>query len=67
MLRRAAILRARAHNKTTDNKTIVRLASSVAASQDEWSTAKPFSEIPGPKPLPIPKYGNVWRVLPFGK
>jgi len=34
--------------------------------KDEWMKAKPYSEIPGPKPLPIPKYGNVWRVIANG-
>ena len=29
---------------------------------DDLSTAKPYEDIPGPKPLPI--IGNAWRFLP---
>ncbi|XP_077293104.1 cytochrome P450 CYP12A2-like isoform X2 [Arctopsyche grandis] len=31
-------------------------------SKEEWDNAKPFSQIPGPVPLPI--IGNTWRFLP---
>ncbi|XP_077292376.1 putative cytochrome P450 301a1, mitochondrial [Arctopsyche grandis] len=31
-------------------------------SKEEWNNAKPFSQIPGPVPLPI--IGNTWRFLP---
>lgn len=38
--------------------------SSVASIQDEvWERARPYSAVPGPKPLPI--VGNTWRFLPF--
>jgi len=30
---------------------------------EEWEYAKPFEDIPGPKPLPI--IGNVWRFAPY--
>jgi len=30
---------------------------------EEWGYAKPFEEIPGPKPLPI--IGNMWRFIPY--
>ena len=30
---------------------------------EELSAAKPYSEIPGPKPIPI--LGNTWRLLPI--
>jgi hypothetical protein len=43
-----------------------RCNSTVAATQirpDEWDYAKPFEDIPGPKPLPI--IGNVWRFIPY--
>jgi len=33
----------------------------------EYANAKPFHDIPGPKPLPIPKFGNFWRFTPIGK
>jgi hypothetical protein len=29
---------------------------------EEWDNAKPFEDIPGPKPLPI--LGNTWRFIP---
>lgn len=29
----------------------------------DWNDAKPFEDIPGPKPLPI--IGNFWRFLPI--
>ncbi|KDR23725.1 probable cytochrome P450 301a1, mitochondrial isoform X2 [Zootermopsis nevadensis] len=29
----------------------------------EWDRARPYSEVPGPKPLPL--VGNTWRFLPF--
>ncbi|XP_077293107.1 cytochrome P450 CYP12A2-like isoform X1 [Arctopsyche grandis] len=31
-------------------------------SKEEWDNAKPFSQVPGPVPLPI--IGNTWRFLP---
>ena len=33
------------------------------ARPEEWDYAKPFEDIPGPKPLPI--VGNTWRFIPF--
>jgi hypothetical protein len=38
-------------------------AAVVQARPEEWGYAKPFEDIPGPKPLPI--IGNVWRFAPF--
>jgi hypothetical protein len=41
-----------------------RFESSVASIQDEvWEKARPYSAVPGPKPLPI--VGNTWRFLPL--
>lgn len=44
-----------------------RLESSVATLQDEvltdWARARPYSAVPGPKPLPL--VGNTWRFLPL--
>jgi hypothetical protein len=41
-----------------------RFESSVASLQDEvWERARPYSDVPGPKPLPI--FGNTWRFLPI--
>lgn len=33
-----------------------------AVAADEWSVARPYSEVPGPRPLPL--IGNTWRLLP---
>jgi hypothetical protein len=30
--------------------------------KEEWDYAKPFEDIPGPRPLPI--IGNAWRFIP---
>lgn len=30
--------------------------------EEEFANAKPYSEVPGPKPIPI--LGNTWRLLP---
>lgn len=30
---------------------------------EEFQTSKPYSEVPGPKPLPI--LGNTWRLIPY--
>ena len=31
--------------------------------QQDFSQVRPYSEMPGPKPIPI--LGNTWRFLPF--
>ncbi|XP_069679419.1 probable cytochrome P450 301a1, mitochondrial [Periplaneta americana] len=31
--------------------------------ETEWERARPYSEVPGPKPLPF--VGNTWRFVPF--
>jgi hypothetical protein len=33
------------------------------ARKEEWDYAKPFEDMPGPKPLPI--IGNIWRFIPY--
>ena len=43
-----------------------RCNSTVAVTQarpEDWDYAKPFEDIPGPKPLPI--IGNAWRFIPY--
>jgi hypothetical protein len=48
------------------SRVLERYNSAIAATQarpEEWDYAKPFEEIPGPKPLPI--IGNAWRFIPF--
>ena len=54
---RSALLASRCH-------TARCTASSVAALKDEvQECARPYSEVPVPKPLPL--VGNTWRFLPF--
>jgi hypothetical protein len=46
-------------------RVLQRCNSTMAATQarpEEWHYAKPFEDIPGPKPLPI--IGNAWRFIP---
>lgn len=43
---------------------IARHSTLVETIQDtEWSSAKPFKDIPGPKALPL--IGNTWRFMPY--
>ncbi|KAK6625927.1 hypothetical protein RUM43_006226 [Polyplax serrata] len=37
-------------------------AAAAALHYDDWCVAKPYSAVPGPKPLPL--IGNTWRLLP---
>jgi hypothetical protein len=54
-----AVLRiASAHVPKRWNSTMV----ATEARKEEWDSAKPFEDIPGPKPLPI--IGNAWRFIP---
>lgn len=41
----------------------VESASSCPYTAEEFQTSKPYSEVPGPKPLPI--LGNTWRLIPY--
>jgi hypothetical protein len=44
---------------------IKRWNSTAAVTQarpEEWGYAKPYEDIPGPKPLPV--IGNAWRFIP---
>jgi hypothetical protein len=41
----------------------VNLAAQPVAEQTfDWDHARPYSEVPGPKPLPL--VGNAWRFMP---
>jgi hypothetical protein len=42
-----------------DNSTVA----ATQATPEEWEYAKPFENIPGPKPLPV--IGNAWRFIPY--
>lgn len=45
---------------------VKRYNATIAATQvltEEWDNAKPFEDIPGPKPFPV--IGNLWRFLPY--
>jgi hypothetical protein len=50
---------------TGSNYNGKRLRSHVSVAHEELealSTVRPYSEIPGPKPIPL--LGNTWRLLP---
>jgi hypothetical protein len=38
-------------------------AAATQATPEEWEYAKPFEDIPGPKPLPV--IGNAWKFIPY--
>lgn len=42
--------------------SITKTQGVIEAAVDEWSLARPYSEVPGPTPLPL--IGNTWRLLP---
>lgn len=45
---------------------VKRHDATIAATQtisEEWDNAKPYEDIPGPKPLPV--VGNIWRFFPY--
>jgi hypothetical protein len=46
---------------------VLKICNSTAAvaqaRPEKWDCAKPFEDIPGPKPLPI--IGNTWRFIPY--
>lgn len=57
---------ARNISKSTHIKNVFRYKSSEASAlciENKIVQPKPYSEIPGPKPIPL--LGNTWRLLPF--
>jgi len=60
---------AEGHQQVLSNVSVLALkrcnstAAVVKARPEEWSYAKPFEDIKGPKPLPI--IGNMWRFIPY--
>jgi hypothetical protein len=68
-LRVSCCLIAESHQQVLRNVSAVvlkRCNSTGAVTQarpNDWDYAKPFEDIPGPKPLPI--IGNTWRFIPF--
>lgn len=51
------------HDVCPVHKSETLLENSRSRTVGAVSTARPFDEIPGPKPLPL--VGNIWRYLPF--
>jgi len=48
---------------TSEKKSQGILESTAIGNTAEWSLARPYSEVPGPTPLPL--IGNTWRLLPY--
>lgn len=55
------LLRQYFHIGRMHNKPLATLASEI--NQQKLSKYRPYSEMPGPKPLPL--LGNTWRFLPY--
>ena len=53
-LRSTCAVAVRTRNSTTEATQLL---------QAEWDNARPYKDIPGPKPLPL--IGNFWRFLPY--
>jgi len=53
-LRSTSAVAVRTRNATTETTHLF---------QAEWDKARPYEDIPGPKPLPL--IGNGWRFLPY--
>lgn len=45
------------------SNSITRTLETLATEVDDWSRCRPYSEIPGPRPVPI--LGNTWRFIPY--
>lgn len=47
------------------SSNIVRTLETMATEVEgqDWSQCRPYSEIPGPRPIPF--FGNTWRFIPF--
>ncbi|CAB3359762.1 Hypothetical predicted protein [Cloeon dipterum] len=65
------LLRGHNVNAICSVSSVVRFRSHISVAPDEAlediisrsSTVRPYSEVPGPRPLPL--IGNTWRVLPY--
>ena len=49
--------------KSLTKRNIIKSRDLSEINNSSWKQAKPYSEIPGPKPLPF--VGNTWRFIPF--
>ncbi|KAF7378859.1 hypothetical protein HZH66_015093 [Vespula vulgaris] len=49
------------NDKHIINRTLETIAAAVE--KHEWTSYRPYAEIPGPKPIPI--LGNTWRFIPY--
>lgn len=47
------------------SSTIIRTIETLTTEIEEqdWSRCRPYTEIPGPKPIPF--LGNTWRFIPY--
>lgn len=50
-------------NTVKQSNNIIKATLTTEIEEQDWSRCRPYSEIPGPRPIPL--LGNTWRFIPF--
>lgn len=61
--RRCSSTPERVHMQKRRRSSIQQIVAPEGVCPYELETAKPYDQVPGPKPLPI--FGNTWRLIPY--